>query len=50
MKTLSDLCKPRASVFDKVRLDTVYNLDDLPTILPDEFFLRTTLPKVCVFS
>lgn len=38
MKTLSDLCKPRASVFDKVRLDTVYNLDDLLTIPPDEFF------------
>ena len=37
MKTLADLCKPRASVFDKARLDTVYNLDDLPTIQPDEF-------------
>ncbi len=37
MKTLADLCKPRASVFDKARLDTVYNLDDLPTIHPDEF-------------
>jgi len=36
MKTLADLCKPRASVFDKARLDTVYNLDDLPTN-PDEF-------------
>ena len=38
MKTLSELCKPRASVFDRVRLDTVYNLDDLPNIKPDEFF------------
>jgi len=38
MKSLVDLCKPRASVFDKARLDTVYNLDDLPTIQPDEFF------------
>ena len=37
MKTLADLCKPRPSVFDKARLDTVYNLDDLPTIHPDEF-------------
>ncbi|HOH73524.1 MAG TPA: DUF499 domain-containing protein [Syntrophales bacterium] len=37
MKTLADLCKPRVSVFDKARLDTVYNLDDLPTIDPDEF-------------
>ncbi|MBU1745425.1 MAG: hypothetical protein KJ649_11090, partial [Proteobacteria bacterium] len=37
MKTLADLCKPRASVFDKARLDTVYNLDDLPTIDPDDF-------------
>jgi hypothetical protein len=37
MKTLVDLCKPRASVFDKARLDTVYNLDDLPTIHPGEF-------------
>jgi hypothetical protein len=38
MKTLADLCKPRASVFDKARLDTVYNLDDLPSmsIHPDE--------------
>ena len=37
MKALIDLCKPRTSVFDKARLDTVYNLDDLPTIHPDEF-------------
>src|SRR3972149_5650838 len=37
MKTLADLCKPRASVFDKARLDTVYNLDDLSSIQPDEF-------------
>jgi len=37
MKTLADLCKPRASVFDKARLDTVYNLDDLSTIDPDDF-------------
>jgi len=37
MKALADLCKPRASVFDKARLDTVYNLDDLPTIDPDDF-------------
>jgi len=37
MRTLVDLCKPRASVFDTARLDTVYNLDDLPTIHPDEF-------------
>ena len=28
----------RASVFDGARLDTVYNLDDLPAIHPDEFF------------
>jgi hypothetical protein len=38
MKTLSDLCNPRSSVFDRTRLDTVYNLDDLPSIKPDEFF------------
>ena len=38
MKALSDLCKPRSSVFDRTRLDTVYNLDDLPIIKPDEFF------------
>jgi len=38
MKTLSELCKPRPSVFDRARLDTVYNLDDLPVIKPDEFF------------
>ncbi|HNZ33731.1 MAG TPA: DUF499 domain-containing protein [Syntrophales bacterium] len=38
MQSLQDLCKPRASVFDRARLDTVYNLDDLPTIQPDEFF------------
>ncbi|MDD4092621.1 MAG: DUF499 domain-containing protein [Smithellaceae bacterium] len=38
MKTITDLCKPRASVFDKARLDTVYNLDDLPAIDPDDFF------------
>ena len=38
MKALVDLCKPRASVFDSARLDTVYNLDDLPSIHPDEFF------------
>ena len=37
MKTLAHLCKPRASVFDKARLDTVYNLDDLSSIHPDEF-------------
>jgi hypothetical protein len=37
MRTLVDLYKPRASVFDTARLDTVYNLDDLPTIHPDEF-------------
>jgi hypothetical protein len=37
MKTLNDLCRPRASVFDKSRLDTVYNLDDLETINADEF-------------
>ena len=37
MRSLSDLCKPRKSVFDRARLDTVYNLDDLPTINPDEF-------------
>lgn len=37
MKTLADLCKPRASVFDKARLDTVYNMDDLSSIQPDEF-------------
>jgi len=38
MKTLSELCKPRPSVFDRARLDTVYNLDDLPIIKPEEFF------------
>ncbi len=38
MKALSELCKPRSSVFDRIRLDTVYNLDDLPLIKPDEFF------------
>ncbi len=38
MKALSELCNPRASVFDRTRLDTVYNLDDLPLIKPDEFF------------
>jgi len=37
MRSLSDLCKPRKSVFDRARLDTVYNLDGLPTINPDEF-------------
>jgi len=37
MRTLIDSCKPRPSVFDKARLDTVYNLDDLPSIHPDEF-------------
>ena len=43
MKTLSELCKPRASVFDRARLDTVYNLDDLPIIKPDEFFAENYL-------
>jgi hypothetical protein len=38
MKTLHDLCVPRASVFDMARLDTVYNLDDLLHIKPNEFF------------
>jgi len=38
MKTLVELCNPRPSVFDRTRLDTVYNLDDLPLINPDEFF------------
>jgi len=38
MKTLNELCNPRPSVFDRTRLDTVYNLDDLPLIKPDEFF------------
>lgn len=38
MKTLIELCNPRPSVFDRTRLDTVYNLDDLPSIKPDEFF------------
>src|SRR4030042_1845936 len=37
MRTLIDSCKPRPSVFDKARLDTVYNLDDLSSIHPDEF-------------
>ena len=37
-KTLSEICKPRESVFDRSRLDTVYNLDDLSNIKPDEFF------------
>ncbi|PIP07168.1 MAG: hypothetical protein CO012_07245 [Syntrophobacterales bacterium CG_4_8_14_3_um_filter_49_14] len=38
MNTLRELCQPRESVFDRSRLDTVYNLDDLPAIKPDEFF------------
>jgi hypothetical protein len=38
MKTLIELCNPRSSVFDRTRLDTVYNLDDLSLIKPDEFF------------
>jgi hypothetical protein len=38
MKTLIELCNPRPSVFDRTRLDTVYNLDDLSLIKPDEFF------------
>jgi len=38
MKTLGELCKPRASVFDHTRLDTVYNLDDLSSIHPEELF------------
>ena len=37
MKTLNDMCRPRASVFDKSCLNTVYNLDDLTMINPDEF-------------
>jgi hypothetical protein len=40
MKTLADLCKHRASVFDKSRMDTVYNLDDLSSIHPDEFLFE----------
>lgn len=38
MKTLIELCNPRSSVFDRTRLDTVYNLDDLLLIKPDDFF------------
>ena len=36
MRTLIDSCKPRPSVFDKASLDTVYNLDDLSSIHPNE--------------
>lgn len=45
MKTLSELCKPRSSVFDRARLDTVYNLDDLPSIKPDEFFAENYITE-----
>lgn len=38
MNSLHDLCKPRESVFDRSHLDTVYNLDDLLAIKPDDFF------------
>lgn len=40
MKTLKQLCKPRPSVFDKTRRDTVLDLTDLveETIDADEFF------------
>ena len=38
MKPIIDLCEPRASIFDRSRIDTVYNLDELPSIHPTEFF------------
>jgi len=46
MKTLADLCKPRASVFDKARLDTVYNLDDLSSMHPDKFLSENYVTEV----
>ena len=38
IKTLSEACKPRASVFDPSVRDTVYNIDDLHSINAKEFF------------
>jgi hypothetical protein len=37
LKTLGQVCVPRASVFDRSIRDTVYNIDDLNRIEPDRF-------------
>ncbi len=38
MKTLEQACTPRSSVFEQRTLDTVHNIDDLPSIDPGRFF------------
>jgi len=38
VQTLGQLCHPRASVFDPSIRDTVYSIDDLPTINAQAFF------------
>lgn len=38
MKTLKAACVPRPSVFDRNKLDTVYNIDDLSSLDPEAFF------------
>jgi predicted AAA+ superfamily ATPase len=45
MKSLKDLCIPRASVFDKSRRDVVLDITDLPEnkIDPDDFFAENYL-------
>jgi hypothetical protein len=45
MKSLKDLCVPRASVFDKSRRDVVLDITDLPEnkIDPDDFFAENYL-------
>jgi len=38
VQALGQLCHPRASVFDPSIRDTVYSIDDLPTIDAKAFF------------
>ena len=47
MKTLHELCQPRASVFDETRREDVLNLSDLMEgrIDPEEFFAENFLTE-----
>ncbi len=47
MKTLKQLCKPRQSVFNRSKRDTVLDLTDLikDKIKPEEFFAENDLTE-----
>ncbi len=45
LKPLAQVCEPRDSVFDPSVRDTVYNIDDLPTIDPARFFAENYITQ-----